>query len=45
MKVRFEPFGVTTHIEAGRTLLDAAAAAGVEIESVCGGAALAPSAK
>jgi len=37
MKVRFEPFGVTTHIEAGRTLLDAAAAAGVEIESVCGG--------
>lgn len=37
MKVRFEPFGVTTHIEAGKTLLDAAVAAGVEIESICGG--------
>ncbi|NLG26311.1 MAG: DUF4445 domain-containing protein [Chloroflexi bacterium] len=37
MKVRFEPFGVTTQVEAGATLLQAAQAAGVEIESVCGG--------
>lgn len=37
MKVRFEPFGVTTQAEAGATLLQAAQAAGVEIESVCGG--------
>ncbi|HHX64317.1 MAG TPA: DUF4445 domain-containing protein [Chloroflexi bacterium] len=37
MKIRFEPYGVTTEVEAGHTLLDAAVAAGVEIESVCGG--------
>ncbi len=37
MKIRFEPAGVTTQVEAGKTLLDAAIAAGVEIESVCGG--------
>lgn len=37
MKIRFEPFGVTTRVEAGTTLLQAAQAAGVEIESVCGG--------
>lgn len=37
MKIRFEPFGVTTQAEAGTTLLDAAVASGVEIESVCGG--------
>jgi uncharacterized 2Fe-2S/4Fe-4S cluster protein (DUF4445 family) len=37
MKSRFEPFGVTTRAEAGDTLLQAAQAAGVEIESVCGG--------
>ena len=37
MKVRFEPFGVTTQVEAGATLFQAAQAAGVEIESVCGG--------
>jgi len=37
MKVRFEPFGVTTQVEAGITLLAAAIAAGVEIEAVCGG--------
>ncbi len=37
MKVRFEPFGVTTQAEIGATLLQAAQAAGVEIESVCGG--------
>lgn len=37
MKIRFEPFGVTTQAEAGKTLLEAAIAAGVEIESVCGG--------
>lgn len=37
MKVRFEPFGVTTLAEAGATLLQAAQAAGVDIESVCGG--------
>ena len=37
MKVRFEPFGVTTEVEAGKTLLEAAIAAGVEIESICGG--------
>jgi uncharacterized 2Fe-2S/4Fe-4S cluster protein (DUF4445 family) len=37
MKVRFEPFGVTTQAEAGTSLLDVAIAAGVEIESVCGG--------
>jgi uncharacterized 2Fe-2S/4Fe-4S cluster protein (DUF4445 family) len=37
MRVRFEPFGVTTQVEAGKTLLAAAIAAGVEIEAVCGG--------
>ena len=37
MKIRFEPFGVTTRAEAGTTILQAAQAAGVEIESVCGG--------
>lgn len=37
MRVRFEPFGVTSEVEAGQTLLQAAMAAGVEIESVCGG--------
>ena len=37
MKVRFEPFGVTTQVEAGITLLAAAIAAGVEVEAVCGG--------
>ena len=37
MKIRFEPFGVTTEVEAGRTLIEAATAAGVEIEAVCGG--------
>ncbi|MCD6519616.1 MAG: DUF4445 domain-containing protein [Anaerolineae bacterium] len=37
MKVRFEPFGVTTEVEAGKTLLEAAIVAGVEIESICGG--------
>lgn len=37
MKVRFEPFGVTKQVDAGITLLDAANAAGVEIESICGG--------
>ncbi len=37
MKVRFEPFGVTTQVEAGKTLLAAAIAAGVEVEAVCGG--------
>ncbi len=37
MRVRFEPFGVTVETVAGQTLLQAAAAAGVEIESVCGG--------
>ena len=37
MKIRFEPSGVTIHIDAGKTLLEAAMAAGVEIEAVCGG--------
>ncbi len=37
MKVRFQPFGVTTEAPAGTTLLAAAISAGVEIESVCGG--------
>lgn len=37
MKIRFEPFGITTQAETGTTLLQAAQAAGVEIESVCGG--------
>ena len=37
MIVRFEPSGVRTEIEAGHTILEAATAAGVEIESVCGG--------
>ena len=36
-RVRFQPSGVTTRVEAGKTLLDAAVAAGVEIETVCGG--------
>ena len=36
-RVRFQPSGVTTRVEAGKTLLDAAIAAGVEIETVCGG--------
>ncbi|MCE5260262.1 MAG: ASKHA domain-containing protein [Chloroflexi bacterium] len=37
MRIRFEPFGITTQAEAGMNLLQAAQAAGVEIESVCGG--------
>ncbi|MHB0859260.1 MAG: ASKHA domain-containing protein [Anaerolineae bacterium] len=37
MRVRFEPSGVTTHVAAGVTLLQAAIAAGVEIVNVCGG--------
>lgn len=37
MKVRFEPFGVTAEAQPGQTVLQAAIAAGVEIESVCGG--------
>ncbi|MHB1294326.1 MAG: ASKHA domain-containing protein [Anaerolineae bacterium] len=37
MRVRFEPSGVTTEVEAGVTLLQAAIAAGVEIVNVCGG--------
>lgn len=37
MRVRFEPFGVTTEAQVGQTLLQVAIAAGVEIESVCGG--------
>ncbi|MFH1086066.1 MAG: 2Fe-2S iron-sulfur cluster-binding protein, partial [Chloroflexota bacterium] len=37
MNIRFEPTGVRAQVEAGRTILDAANAAGVEIESVCGG--------
>jgi uncharacterized 2Fe-2S/4Fe-4S cluster protein (DUF4445 family) len=37
MKIRFEPAGVTTEVEPGLTILEAADAAGVEIESVCGG--------
>ncbi len=36
-KIRFQPSGVTTRVEAGKTLLDAAVATGVEIETVCGG--------
>lgn len=36
-KIRFQPSGVTARVEAGKTLLDAALAAGVEIETVCGG--------
>lgn len=37
MKVRFEPSGIATDVDAGQTLLEAANAAGVEMESVCGG--------
>jgi uncharacterized 2Fe-2S/4Fe-4S cluster protein (DUF4445 family) len=37
MRVRFEPSGVSRHVEAGLTLLQVAIAAGVEIEAVCGG--------
>jgi len=37
MRVRFEPFGVTISVESGATVLEAADAVGVEIESVCGG--------
>ena len=37
MRIRFEPAGVTTEVEVGRILLEAADAAGVGIESVCGG--------
>ena len=37
MRIRFQPSGVTTRVSAGKTLLDAAMAAGVEIETVCGG--------
>ena len=37
MRARFEPAGVTTEVEAGASLLDAASAVGVGIESVCGG--------
>ncbi|MHB9034329.1 MAG: ASKHA domain-containing protein [Anaerolineae bacterium] len=37
MKIRFEPFGITTVAAAGTTLLQAAQGAGVEVESVCGG--------
>jgi uncharacterized 2Fe-2S/4Fe-4S cluster protein (DUF4445 family) len=37
MRVRFQPFGVTSEAQFGQTLLQAAIAAGVEIESVCGG--------
>lgn len=37
MNVRFEPTGVIVEVEAGVTLLEAANAAGIEIETVCGG--------
>jgi len=37
MIVRFRPLGLTIEVEAGKTLLEAAVSAGVEIESVCGG--------
>ncbi len=37
MKVRFEPSGVTSEARAGQTILQAAQAAGVDLESVCGG--------
>jgi uncharacterized 2Fe-2S/4Fe-4S cluster protein (DUF4445 family) len=37
MKIRFQPSGVRVEIESGKTLLDAAIAGGIEIESVCGG--------
>jgi uncharacterized 2Fe-2S/4Fe-4S cluster protein (DUF4445 family) len=37
MRVRFEPFGTEVDVAQGATLLEAANAAGVEIERVCGG--------
>ena len=37
MQIRFEPSGVKAEIDRGKTLLEAANAVGVEIESVCGG--------
>lgn len=37
MKVTFEPFGLVSEVARGSTLLEAASAVGLEIESVCGG--------
>lgn len=37
MKIKFQPYGVIAEAEAGQTVLQAANAAGVDIEAVCGG--------
>jgi len=37
MKATFKPFGVSIDVQPGTTLLEAATAAGIKIESVCGG--------
>jgi uncharacterized 2Fe-2S/4Fe-4S cluster protein (DUF4445 family) len=36
-EIDFEPIGRRVHVEKGRTLLDAARSAGVELVSICGG--------
>ncbi len=37
MRIKFQPQGVRVEVEAGQTLLQAASAAGVAVEAVCGG--------
>ncbi len=37
MRIQFQPQGVRVEVEAGQTLLQAASAAGVAVEAVCGG--------